>query len=416
LNSNDISELCGKLKVSPLFQLSHSSKELFHSNFLAWCLNTWPEKAWGAFCSLVPPLKGTTIKPDKYVSRESNHHDLEIDVSGNGVSRVIVEVKTKSTPSLEQLEKYAIGAKAKVPPQTILLVLLSPYQPDFFPSTKEIKLDNGGVRCVWVPLAELGRILAAQIGQEKPGKDIYGYTPCSLSDLLMDYAFMSKGLSDVLSLTRLESDSEWLLPEEAKTHLQDAGLTDLVEKARADALCTMVEKKGPVKGPGNIDIDIIRGKGAVSPAGTIVAGPGMTRGTGIVEVDYVIRGKEAPSGKYMVVGVQLQDRQYRKFILVNGADRPWMENFCTRLADMNIWFDVTDDKMNKICQPAKNTRKNFCFYNGGFMHKYGHLHPKTTAEDIAQAMVAHVKEAGDKADAILAELNELEKEKEPATT
>lgn len=44
-----MNETIEKLKISPLFNLSLSSKELFHSNFLYWIGRTYPSEFGGIF-------------------------------------------------------------------------------------------------------------------------------------------------------------------------------------------------------------------------------------------------------------------------------------------------------------------------------------------------------------------------------
>lgn len=104
-----------KLKNNPIFQLSLSSKELFHSNFLAWLaeddntrcvfnkvMQTWlDDKNW-------------EYKPNEMeVKREYNHFDFcvcdKLSIDGNDVTgsvQVVLENKFKSIAYKAQLVDY----------------------------------------------------------------------------------------------------------------------------------------------------------------------------------------------------------------------------------------------------------------------------------------------------------------------
>lgn len=94
-----------KLKHSPMFNLSLSSKELFHSNFLYWLNAANPE----AFYSLLKDCFGYEKREDDIVMREYNNYDLCI-VSQNKQKdsevTFVLENKVKSMPKLYQLQRY----------------------------------------------------------------------------------------------------------------------------------------------------------------------------------------------------------------------------------------------------------------------------------------------------------------------
>lgn len=117
-------EAINYLKTSPMFNLSLSSKELFHSNFLYWIWKLDPN----AFKSLMATLLEDDIKNldwgDKWeVVREYNSFDLCVKhcdtskkvygetkiVSGNVL--LVIENKVKSIPYKEQLDRYVNKVK-----------------------------------------------------------------------------------------------------------------------------------------------------------------------------------------------------------------------------------------------------------------------------------------------------------------
>lgn len=125
----DINSAYDYLKTSPMFKLSLSSKELFHSNFLEWLSNVNEN----AFKDLI--LKMAGIEKDKYkwpevwrVKREYNNFDLcvvaydqysedteneKVDDDEDFRILFVIENKVKSIPYKEQLERYTQEAEDK---------------------------------------------------------------------------------------------------------------------------------------------------------------------------------------------------------------------------------------------------------------------------------------------------------------
>lgn len=102
------------LKSSPIFNLSLTSKELFHSNFIAWLISEYPNDMWSVFSKYTEVKDSVKFEIVKdTVEREEKHIDLmfqikrndEIDNSENW-ERVIIENKVKSLPYLKQLKEY----------------------------------------------------------------------------------------------------------------------------------------------------------------------------------------------------------------------------------------------------------------------------------------------------------------------
>src|SRR5690606_11692082 len=95
LNKDDSYTLIESLQSSALFRLSLSSKELFHSNFLAWLFEMYP-KASGHALSPYIKNKNVSIKEKEGVKREKRNRDLTIHFDNGEV--LIIENKVKSLP------------------------------------------------------------------------------------------------------------------------------------------------------------------------------------------------------------------------------------------------------------------------------------------------------------------------------
>ena len=102
------------LSSNPIFQLSLSSKELFHSNFLLWLADNYPN----IFNVILHKCfkANLVFDPTKHVAlREFKKLDFCIcENKNNKVGRIlfVLENKFKSLPSLKQLEDYEIVVNA----------------------------------------------------------------------------------------------------------------------------------------------------------------------------------------------------------------------------------------------------------------------------------------------------------------
>ena len=114
--SEKIDEIEEKLKDNPVFQMSLSSKELFHSNIIAWLLEEKvgdgsPSENAKALSKLFAP-KDTDLNDYKVLTvlREKHNFDLLVVFKKNDSDDfrfVVVENKLKSLPRQDQLKEYS---------------------------------------------------------------------------------------------------------------------------------------------------------------------------------------------------------------------------------------------------------------------------------------------------------------------
>ncbi len=117
----NIPDIIPDLKSSPLFNLSLSSKELFHSNFIAWICEAYPIE-FGEILIKKFNLKNENIEFGiKNVQRERKNIDLTIEFE---FDRLIIENKVKSIPDKEQLKRYR--DKSNDNDTFVLLTLIPP--------------------------------------------------------------------------------------------------------------------------------------------------------------------------------------------------------------------------------------------------------------------------------------------------
>lgn len=118
-----VSQTITELKKSPLFNLSLSSKELFHSNFIAWICDNY-KLEFGEI--LANNFGDKFIFSDKKiiaVQRETKNFDLTIEFNS---IKIIVENKVKSVPDRQQLIDYKEKSNSNN-----IFVLLTIIKPSF---------------------------------------------------------------------------------------------------------------------------------------------------------------------------------------------------------------------------------------------------------------------------------------------
>lgn len=103
--SEKVNKVLTELTKSPIYNLSLSSKELFHSNFLAWLGNNNSTKAVFAetINKLMPELK---IPKDGNWTVERENKRFDLCIKDNGKYILVIENKVKSTPNIKQHIEY----------------------------------------------------------------------------------------------------------------------------------------------------------------------------------------------------------------------------------------------------------------------------------------------------------------------
>ena len=109
------------LQKSPLYKLSLTNKEIFHSNFIAWFGNEYSTH----FIKLIKLL----LNKDELnwtgkitIKREYKHFDIAV-LDSSGKLCLVIENKIKSIPTQKQLDKYETEAKKLGDVEFVLLTM-----------------------------------------------------------------------------------------------------------------------------------------------------------------------------------------------------------------------------------------------------------------------------------------------------
>lgn len=348
------------LRKSPLFNLSISSKELFHSNFLYWLWQIQPEM----FKMVMQELGAdTSTWGENYeVYRERDNWDLSVWVDKQCL--FILENKVKSIPRCAQLDGYYQEGRSHM-----LLSLITE-----FPEKDKMKEK-------WV--IKNYEDLAQAIEGEFTIEDEYH------ARIVKDYCTFIKGLHALCRSWQVDVQSCYRLIDSDKD-ISQLRMADLREKLRnAQIVGVLGEKLDEM-----FDRKLTFGKkieeidGCI-PGEDIFTNFGLTRSQGFIEVKVKINSA-------FVLLVQIQGKQYRHGIewreKGSYSDAVWWDKTKDILAQSGF-FSFNEDRSAKY--PAcigKQTEqsKEYCKYGDRFLYQYINL-GEQSVQEVINAICEDVK-------------------------
>jgi PD-(D/E)XK nuclease superfamily len=343
MSSNDkiVSNLCAALDQEPLFHMSLGSKELFHSNFLAWLADCFPEPAAAVFSPWTEPMPGEPARPSE---REAGHLDLILYLPN--LAPIAIENKVFSVPDEEQLDRYAESTLAQREAVgtrygRVLLSLMSPGWTSY---------NNWRV----LRYRELAKALSPHMADIRTADAFAG-------DLVEHYVVFISQLVELFEvLGTPDADEPLLLTDPVASDLKRARISAGVQKARASCVARQLRRAVAERGW----------------SGTHV-GYGFTDGMSLLEGFFPqgVGGKDQAGDE---LGWQLQGTQYRLAVktgvLQGRAHRKEREAYVDeRYSD---WFDFKpleavagiwgETHFNEV----RGGRWNYQSYNPNFVYLY----------------------------------------------
>jgi hypothetical protein len=314
-----VDQICDALRQSPLFQLSLASKELFHSNFLAWLCQTYSDRAGCLFAAFLPHRPLTCEGPT--VCRE--WHNIDLLLTYPGGAQLVIENKVKSLPAKQQLDEYAEAFPDKE--QTGFL-LLSLTRPTFPPSD--------GTVWQYLSYGQLADKLRDLLPHIVATDDYHG-------QLLHDYIEFIKNLHDLQDKFTIDWDSErndFFIARNDVKCLKAIRLHDLIDKIRYGQMERQVGEALRGDGFPSVRHEKLR-DGHEGQAGSVLLCTDMTRGVGLFDLKYFVMDEHRP-GNPTILGVQVQGNQFRLVVEVPGEDR----NRALQIAKA-LWRDGASDRL-----------------------------------------------------------------------
>lgn len=372
-----------QLESSPMFQLSLSSKELFHSNLLSWLFINYKSD-----CScLLRPYIGDNAEEFSLikVNREEKNRDLTLyfkNESGQ-IKKLTIENKVKSIPNYNQLEAYSTDAQE-------YYLLLSLLKPHFFHGSNLVIKG-----CEWRSMnyAELACLISEIIPLIFEQNPYHG-------KILEDYVTFIRILQEISSSGNQHNELYDLYQDHSQLELlRQLRLDDFYIKQKHAQLTSEFTYQIRNRLPSLLLVP--EKKWEDGKLNEVFPGSGFTRGTGISEVKYVVKmHRNSP----VILGIQVQGKQFRLFVETKEHARA----IADKLYNSGVWFNLDEAKkilgFGSIEYPLKD--KQFNGFGDTFMYRAVQVEV-CTISDLVQLVVSYISIIESQKDRILALLDEV---------
>ena len=381
--------MCCNLKLSPMFNLSMASKELFHSNMLYWISQVYPNE----FKQVLNSLHIDTNQwPEKWeVHREKEHFDLSVTVKNSDKEEYIfiLENKVKSIPYKRQLDEYVQKAGSGDKIQYLLLSLCT----DF---AHEDEICKSGWK------------IANNSDLAKAIKGIISQIPDSYHQaLLKDYCSYIELLHGMQEQWKLNLDDNYCsVVVEADEDIKQ--LIDVKKKLLVSqmAQCLLDKIPGAVLA-GNKEIEIKKDGKTTIPEeiknGKVFINFGMTRSTGLIDLKVRVKGN-------LFLIIQVQGKQFKHCVEVLGNDpgemavinalKDYLENKLEKDQQSNVIAKrIIKDKFlsrqhgflfdSSVFVETKS-QKPFNKYGNSFIYQYINISDDATIENVLDEIINHI--------------------------
>ena len=375
-----------KLRESPLFNLSLSSKELFHSEFIAWVGNTYTTEFDNIFREY---LKFNSVEYRFCrIEREENHIDLTLYYCDKQDSdkrncdkqncnkqkkckkqKILIENKVKSMAYRSQLEEYSNEY------QEHSYILLSLSKPSFF-DNKEFQTEKNDT-WHYVSYTSLKEKLNKLTEQKK--KQYH-------KEIIKDYIKLIGNLTEIAIITDMFEDGNNFdfhskTTDKNYEKLENIRFHDFYLKRKYERLAFELHKKLKDRAESKdklydfgerLDVKkLIKNKKEENKKDLYVD-YGMTRGTGLLDFKYIIN-------EDLILGIQIQGEQYRMVVegeKVKGInDEERGRDLRKKLIEDVGWFNF-EKSFSKIINedvylvyPEKKEKKLFNQFGDTFFYR-----------------------------------------------
>lgn len=326
-----------ELKKSPVFAISLSSKELFHSNFWAWLIEYNKEFA-KVFFNDIDYQNITTI------CREEKHRDLTI-IAGGEV--FIIENKIKSLPSSEQLIRYQSRERH--------------FRKGCI--TGLVKFDNVPTDWNFISYGQIGNSIRNINNMFRSDKWYF---------LIDEYVNVIKNIESLFIEFNEQYKNRFICFEEYKkdpmlSELESIRFADVFKKYNANSFASYLTNKIKVELENLVNNEQIK----------LDISSGYTNKSSLVDIRYI---KNKDTQNQFCIGIQIQDSQYRfhverhKGTLDFGVKNPSGCLFNEFLA--YGWFESYDRSKKLFKNRQTSMRESYCTYSSEsykFVYQYYNL-------------------------------------------
>lgn len=318
---NSLAETIASLNANPIFKMSLSSKELFHSNFWEWLFKRNIQYVHVFFPTLAF-IKNEDIK------REQNNRDITLWQSKKAY---VIENKLKSLPNKEQLIKYQKDLGTKFG-GGIITGIITPTFLDSTPGWEFFSYQRIGRKIRYI----------AEIIE----------TNTFERELIIRYADMIVQLADLIESTLENEQEKWAL-KKAQAYSKDIRMDDILLKLKANELCNYASN------PCNLKAN--RKEGIYE----LVLGVDFGHKKPIVDIRYE---QCIDNSRPNVIGVQIEGYQLRWVIQFDKPmDDHAKEDCFNEYLKKGWFFDYDKDRDKNIIRGHKTSMEiKYCSYKGTY--------------------------------------------------
>lgn len=367
--------LC-ELKKSPIFNMSLSSKELFHSNFIAWVLETYPEEMAKFFSE---KLKLSNVDEITEIQREKQNIDISFKLGNN---LVLIENKVKSIANIEQLQKYTDKFENEVNKELVLL------------SLKDSKISDEELKNIFWKKLSYKDLLEA-FGR-------LGFQNKYHESLITDYVSFVKAIKNNI-VNKIDIEKEVQISElfikDTNEHkylesLREIKMHDIFFKGLyedfARAIYDELSKLDKLK----IKVEYLA---VPSKERNISVYHGFTNSSGLVDIKYRVNDN-------FYIGIQIQGNQYRHFVELFDNSKKDICNLLKSISDENLWFSFGAYIHKDKIYPHESSKKcklynQFKGKNSIFKYKYFKIDGMTN-DNVIERVKNDIQNLVDKIDEI----------------
>ncbi len=358
------------LKKSPLFNLSLSSKELFHSNFLAWLCEIYPEDMGRIFNEYITHKPSDLTINENNVEREKKNKDLTFQyndgVDENGTdttkaTKVIVELKIKSLPDEKQLEKY-------YDPECQNHLLMSMVKPYFLSET-------------W-SFVDYSKFIN-KLSNIKTHNNYH-------SELIKDYVEFTSSLCKIIKRSEVVSDKPFLLSTKKKKPLEELRIHDVIYKMRSSQLADKLYKALREKNYSGCNV-CRTNWWSHTGEGDICIWHGYSNMSGLIQAGILFNKNQKGNSQapFSVVGIQFQNNQFR--LISEISNNEISLQVAEELKDKELWFNFNISELTKSRVEHEYPKKMEAFNKfKNFKYRYRTIDINTKTEQIINGIIEYI--------------------------
>lgn len=355
---NSLKGVIGELNQSPIFNLSLSSMELFHSNFLYWFGVRYPHHLGSIFYDYLNEKPNETN--EIIIDREKRNIDLYLKYSNE--QEVLIENKVKSIPNRSQLISYS----KKNPNKNYVLLSLS--KPTFLNGVNKYIIEDGKEVWHYLSYSSLKEKLETIAPQIEDPYDKF---------ILEDYIEFLNGLTKINEVCEVEQTDYFNFnTTENYRLLQNIRMHDLYLKSKYEKLAYLLyEELTERKESKDKLLDFGMPFKDVTAEKPIFIGSGMTRSQGLLDFKYRIT-------KNLALGIQIQGDSYR--LVVEGEKA---EKIKDKIDNEKLWFDFSSSFPDKKVYLKGRTYDNFCQFGNTFFYRSIKLGEEYTVKEVLNFII-----------------------------